>query len=311
MMHKTRNKRKLFLLAVLTIVTVAVFWWIQPENRIDIDQQVFQVEDLSRISRVDLESDSASVSLSYDGGRWRVNDSLSADANMIRVLFATLQQARPKRRASNARQDSIYASLEENGVTVSLYENDQLIKQFVAGGNAAKTVAYFADPRSGEVYVMTIPGYRVYVSGILELPANGWRDKFVFNFNWRNFKSLQVRFPETPNENFTVSMQKDFFGIEGMADADTSRLNTYLDEISLLAVDEYVSEPALSDSLTGIRPELDVIVTDIGNRTYRLRLFETRNSRRVFGVVQAAQVAIFNQRKIQPLIKPKSFFRKK
>jgi hypothetical protein len=69
MMHKTRNKRKLFLLAVLTIVTVAVFWWIQPENRIDIDQQVFQVEDLSRISRVDLESDSASVSLSYDGGR--------------------------------------------------------------------------------------------------------------------------------------------------------------------------------------------------------------------------------------------------
>ena len=290
---------------------LAVFWWIQPENRLDIDQDVFRVPDLSRISRVDLKSDSASVSLTYDGGFWRVNDSLSADANMIRVLFATLQQATPKRTVSGTTRDSILTSLEENGVMVSLYEEDQLRKQFLAGGNPAKTVAYFADAQSREVYVMTIPGYRVYVSGILELGANGWRDKFVFNFNWRNFKNLAVRFPGRPAENFTVSMQKDFFGIEGMAEADTSRLNTFLDDISLLTVDEYVPEPVLRDSLQRVRPEVDITVTDIGNRTYRLRIFDADDSGRVFAVIQDAQVGVFDRRKIQPLIKPKSFFRKK
>ena len=67
-MQKKRNKRKFILLAVLTTVTVVVFWWIQPENRLDINQELFQVEDLSTITRVDLSSDSASISLTYDGG---------------------------------------------------------------------------------------------------------------------------------------------------------------------------------------------------------------------------------------------------
>ena len=310
-MQKKRNKIRLILLAVLTALTLLVFWWIQPENRLDIDPEIFQVEDLSTISRVDLASDSSSVSLRYDGGRWRVNDSLTADGNMIRVLFATLQQARPKRGVAKATQDSIFHQLQENGVKVSLYQDDELIKQFLAGGNPAKTIAYFADPESKEIYVMAIPGYRVYVSGILELGPHGWRDKFVFNFNWRNFKSLAVAFPERPSENFTVSMQRDFFGIEGMAEADTAKLNAFLDDVSLLTVDEYIPEPALADSLKRVQSGLDLVATDIGNRTYRLRLFDASQSRRVFGLIQGAQPALFDPKKIQPLMKPRSFFRKK
>lgn len=310
-MQKNRNKRKFILLAVLTTVTVLVFWWIQPENRLDINQELFQVEDLSTITRVDLSSDSASISLTYDGGRWLVNDSLNADGNMIRVLFATLQQALPKRGVAASRRDSIFSALEQTGVNVSLYEGDQLRKQFIAGGNPEKTLAYFGDPESREVYVMTIPGYRVYVSGVLELGAEGWRDKFVFNFNWRNFKSLQVRFPETPSESFTVSMQNDFFGIEGMADADTAKLNKFLDDLSLLTVDEYLPEPVLTDSLRNASSKLDLVVADIGNRTYRLRLFYVDDSGGVLGLLQDVQAAFFYRRKIEPLIKRKSFFRKK
>lgn len=310
-MRKKKNKIRLILLAVLTALTLLVFWWIQPENRLDIDPGIFQVEDLSTISRVDLASDSASLSLGYDGARWTVNDSLEADGNMVRVLFATLQQARPKRGVTKATRDSIFRELEENGVKVSLYQEDQLRKKFLAGGNPAKTVAYFADPESKEVYVMAIPGYRVYVSGILELGPDGWRDKFVFNFNWRNFKSMAVTFPERPSENFTVSMQRDFFGIEGMAEADTAKLNAFLDDVSLLTVDEYISEPALMDSLTRMQPIVDLVVTDIGNRTYRLRLFEANHSGPLFGIIQGTQPALFDPKKVRSLMKPKSFFRKK
>ena len=310
-MQKKRNKIRLILLAALTALTLLAFWWIQPENRLDIDPGTFRVEDLSTISRVDLTSHSASVSLSYDGGRWRVNDSLNADGNMIRVLFATLQQAQPKRGVAKATQDSIFQELQENGVKVSLYQDDQLRKQFLAGGNPAKTIAYFADPESKEAYVMAIPGYRVYVSGILELGVDGWRDKFVFNFNWRNFKSLSVRFPGRAEENFTVSLQRDFFGIQGMAEADTAKLNAFLDDVSLLTVDEYISKPGLIDSLKGVEPRFDLLVTDIGNRNYRLRLFEADQSGRVPGLIQNMQPAVFARRKIQPLMKPRSFFRKK
>lgn len=298
-------------MVVLTALTLLVFWWLQPENRIDLPQDIFQVSDLGEISQVELKSPSGTVSLAYDGGRWLVNDSLNADPDMIRVLFATLQQAVPKRGVPRASRDSVFKQIVEGGVKVTLYEGDESRKQFFAGGNPAKTQSYFADPGSQQVYAMTIPGYRVYVSGILELDANGWRDKFVFNFNWRNFKRLEVRFPDTPEEAFNVSMQKEFFGIEGMSRADTAKLNTFLDELSLLTVDRYLSDRKLADSLNQVKPEVGFQITDIGNRIYRLRLYGQVNRGEVLGLIQRDQVAVFDPRKIQGLLRRKSFFRPK
>lgn len=310
-MQKRRNKRQLILLVVLTMLTVVTFWWIQPENRIDVDTNVFHVDDLSAISRVTLVSDSAEVSLAFDGARWKLNDTLVADADLISVLFATLQQATPKRAVAHTLQDSIFQELQASGVTVSLFQGQQIAKQFVAGGNASKTQAYFADPNTRQVYVMTIPGYRVYVSGIFELNSYGWRDKFVFNFNWRNFKRLEAVWPQRPSEGFVVSMQKNFFGIEGMADADTARLNTFLDNVSLLTVDEYLPKPGLIDSLRHSDALMILRVSDVGNRTYDLRLYDSGDSRRVLGLLQNSQGVVFDRRKIQQILRPRSFFRKK
>ena len=168
-MQERRNKRQFVLLVVLVVVTLLVFWWVQPENRIRVDQNAFQVEDLKSISKVELVSDEGSVTLLFNGTRWEVNGQSDADGNMINVLFATLQQARPRRMVARANRDSVYHQLETSGVKVLLYDAGELRKAFLAGGNASKTQAFFGDPSSKDVYVMSIPGYRVYVSGIFEL----------------------------------------------------------------------------------------------------------------------------------------------
>jgi hypothetical protein len=294
---------------VLIITTLVVFWWLQPENRLDIDREIFHVQELRAVSKLELKSETEKVTLAFDNGRWRVNDRYDADANMISVLFATLQQAVPKRAVAGTLQDSVFRHLIRSGVKVSLYSGDELRKEFYAGGNEKKTQAFFGDPVSREAYVMTIPGYRVYVSGIFELAAEGWRDKFVFGFNWRNFKSLDVQFPGRPSENFNVSMSGDLFGVKGLA-TDTAKLNTFLDNLSLLTVDEYPREPGLRDSLQKTQPRIEFIVTDIGNRTYRLRLYHSE-SKSVPGLIQDSDMALFDAGKIQPLLKPKSFFVKK
>lgn len=310
-MQESRNKKRLTLLTTLTVLTVVLFWWLQPENTLKVEEDIFRVRDLNAISKVELATDTGEIVLAFNGARWRVNQKYDADGNMIRVLFATLQQAKPKRPIAKLRKDSIYDHLVERGVRVSLFEGEEMSKVFIAGGNSGKTQAFFADPESGEVYVMTIPGYRVYVSGIFELPENAWKDKLVFGFNWRNFKSLEVDFPQDPSGNFRVSMVRDHFGIEGLAETDTARLNTFLDDVSLLYADEYLSEPRLMDSLTRIKPRLHLTIADIGDRTYELRLFDSRDSDAFSGIIGKDQLAIFDRNKIQALLKPKSFFRKK
>ncbi len=310
-MQETKNKYLFILLVCLTITTAVVFWLIRPQTRLDVDQQLFQLSDFKMINKIELESDSGVVTLAFDGTRWRVNDRFDADENMIKVLFATLQQARPKRAVGKDSQDSIYRRVKEAGIKVSLFEGGELRKQFLAGGNRAKTQAYFGGLASEEIFVMTIPGYRVYVSGIFEMKENGWRDKYVFGFNWRNFKNLQANFPQSPSENFFIAMDKGYFGIPDISEADTARINTFLDHVSLLTVDQYLTEPVLRDSLLKVKPFMQFVVTDIGSRTYGLRLFLAGKQSLALGIIQDSQVAVFNRRKILPLLMTKSFFRKK
>ena len=309
-MQETRNKRQLILLAILVVATLLVFWWAQPENRVPVAQDVFQVPDLKSISKIELASGGNAVTLSFNGAHWMVNGS-NADGNMINVLFATLQQARPRRMVAHATRDSIYSLLEKRGVGVRLYEGDVLVKTFIAGGNRSKTQAFFADPATKDVFVMAIPGYRVYVSGIFEMNERGWWDKLVFGFNWASFKSLKAEFPGNPADNFSVERKQGQFGVEGLVQTDTARLNTYLDNVSLLTVDEYLPEPELKDSLLARTPLLHITVSDLGNRTYDLAIFDAKPAQAHSGVIQHSRVALFSHRKIQPLLKAKSFFRKK
>jgi hypothetical protein len=143
------------------------------------------------------------------------------------------------------------------------------------------------------------------------LGEGGWRDKYVFGFNWENFRSLEAIFPGRSAENFTVAMTRNFFGIQGMPEADTAKLNNFLDDVSLLTVEEYLREPELSDSLQRRQPQLEIRVTDVGNRTYRLRMFDFGPRQEIYGLIQDSQVALFHRRKFAALLKPASFFRKK
>lgn len=306
-MQEKINKRRIITLMILVVVTVVVYFGVTRERRIAVPIDIFQVENLESIGTVELRSGNATVTLSYNGAYWRVNDRYDADGDMIRVLFATLQQARPRRAVASSENDSLFHALREHGVHVSLYSDEPELT-FYAGGDPEKTQAYFADPRSGKVYVMTIPGYKVYVSGILELPEEQWRNKLVFGFNWRNFRALEAEFPDNPSENFRVAQLDHDFGVEGLVKTDTARLNTFLDDVSLLTVDTYLPEPGLRDSLQQLTPKWELRVIDIASRNYRLRVYRGDGNGVVFGLIGDDQPAVFSPAKVRRLERPRSFF---
>src|SRR6478735_3423878 len=163
-MQRKRNIQLLFALAYLIATTVLLLFFFNRKDEV-IDKNIFRVQDLKQIDKIVLTKDEQVIELKFDGARWKVNNQL-ADRNMIDVLFATLQQAEPKRSVTESLQDSIGTLLKNDGVKVSLFGADELQKEFLAGGNATKTQAYFKDLTKGESYLVVIPGYRVYASGI-------------------------------------------------------------------------------------------------------------------------------------------------
>ncbi|MDH4297753.1 MAG: DUF4340 domain-containing protein [Cyclobacteriaceae bacterium] len=310
-MLEKKNKRLFILFLALLSATFTAYWLGRSEEHFSVNKMIFKDFDLNSINEISLESNKGSVVLKYNGSRWRVNDQYPADPAMIDVLFATLQQTEPKRPLAASMQDSVAASLRRNGVKVSMFSSDEVQKTFIAGGNESKNQAFFLDSDGGEIYIVTIPGYRVYVSGIFELAETGWRDKFVFGFNWRNFQSLEVSFPRKPSDDFAVAMDNNYFSVQGLTQVDTTKLNDFLDDVSLLTVEDYLEPNELLDSLAKVGPYVTILVKDIAQKEYSLQLYPPiDNSSRFMGLINGSQWAIFQQGRVAKLVRTRTFFEK-
>jgi hypothetical protein len=301
-----RNRNLLISLLVLSVATLGYYWYSQ-RDRSGVNKALFQVDRLDEVDQVVLTRGSDEVVLKFDGTRWLVNDAI-ADRNLVDVLFATLQQAQPVRPLAQALQDSVKQHLQAEAVHVQVLAGEEVLKTFVAGGNVRKTQAYFFQPNE-DVYLMAIPGYRVYVSGIFELDKNGWKDKHAFQINWRNFQSLSASFPQSPADNFNVSFKDGFFRVEELPETDTTRLNDYLDAVSFLTVDSYSSNKAILDSLGSASPALTISLRDVANRSFVVSLYpDPDEPSKILGIIDSTQLAWFDRRLLEGVLRTRGHF---
>ena len=168
-----------------------------------------------------------------------VNDAYAADPEKIKILFAAVNRAVPKRRFREL-SDSIASSFQKEGVTVKFFEGTKLIRSFQAAGNQSKHETYFRDVDAPEFFQMTIPGYRTYLFTLFDTTPEIWRELRIFDFNWRNFSGMEVLFSARPDENFEVALEDGFFVVKDLKATDTTRLNSYLDAVSLLKADSFI-----------------------------------------------------------------------
>ncbi len=287
-----------------------IFFLNHKEAKTEIDQGIFKISQFEKIDQVILVSPMGKINLKYDGSRWRVNEKWDADPKMITLLFATLQQAAPKRPVASSMKDSVNQQLSMHGIQISLIENGNTKMNFLAGGNAIKTETWFQKEGDLQPYVMNIPGYRVYVAGVLELDENGWRSKRIFDFTWRNFKSLSSRYLKEPKQSFEIILKDRYFGIKDLAAVDTTRINDYLDAVSLLFASKFVSagQPKM-DSLVATEPAVRIEIKDIASRVYILELFTPRKGdNEVYGRLADGQIVALEKSKIAEIVRRRDYF---
>ncbi len=309
-----QKRNNIFLLSSLIIMTaflLGIILFRNSDTTIAVDKNLFKVADQTKIDRVILKKNNEQVELKFNGSKWMVNDSFEADRKLIQVFFATLLQAEPRRPVAQRLRDSIHQQITHTGVEVKLFEGETLMKDFMVGGNYKNSETYYQLMGAYDPYLVTIPGYRVYVAAIFELTSNEWRDKWIFNFNWQNFKRLTASFSTNEKENFAISFQDKFFGLEGKPAADTTKLNDYLDAVSLVQAVRYVpaGESAVYDSVLNTRPYYSIEVTDIANRTYHLDLYQPlKQDPAVLGKLGDGQALLISREDLLRLDRKKSHF---
>ncbi len=311
MLHSSNmrsNVGKLILFFGLLAALAGVYFLQRSNESPEIDVALFRVADPAEIDRVAFQpSGKPEIDLKFDGRRWKVDGKYDADNGLIDVLFAALAQATPRRPVSESLKDSLNRRLKRDGVMVRLYKGDDVKKEFLVGGLRGDT--YFRD-QEGQSFLMTIPGYRVYLADIFAIDAFGWRDKRVFDLAWRNFRTVSVQFPQDPSSNVMIRRPNLNLTVEleGVADPDTSRVNAYLDDLQSLTCDRIVSDKAPFDSLVKTKPTVTIAVADIAERTYKLELFPVGpGDNQVLGRTEN-DLMLFDKRKLFRIVKKRTYF---
>ncbi|MBS1487071.1 MAG: DUF4340 domain-containing protein [Bacteroidetes bacterium] len=271
-MQKKRNIQLIALLAVLILLTGIVYLFTGQNSRPSVDKQIFQIPNLDKIDRVELQSASGKTELKFDGAKWLANG-FEADSRMVTVLFATLKQAEAKRKVATHQQDSLQKEMTHSGVRVSCFQGQALVKEFLSLGDPNRNETYFSQ-NGGTPYLMVIPGYRVSIASIFSLPTNDWRDKRVFSFNWQNIKSLEVNFPTDPSQGFKAIFKNGIFGIDGIK-TDTTKLDVFMDVLFQLRAEKIVTtQKSVYDSLTQLPFTEKITIADLGDNTYTLQILQ-------------------------------------
>lgn len=272
-MQKRKNIRLLLSLVAMIILIVVFFALINSKNSSSADKAIFQITNLDKVDHITLQSSKEKIELKFNGSKWLVNDTHEADRQMITVLFAALKQVEAKRKVATSIQDSVKNEISQNGIKVSCYEGEALTKEFWSDGNQQKSETYF-QLSDGIPYLVTIPGYRVYVASVFEVPTNDWRDKRVFNFNWQNIKSLNVNFPAESKQSFKASFMGRFFSVEGIS-TDTTKLDKFMDALFQLRAEKILDSAEVTNYKIALTqtPLMNIQIHDIANRTYELKIF--------------------------------------
>ncbi len=299
-MHAGRIK--ILTITLMLLVAASVFYLIFSASDEVRPGPVFTLNDIP--DSVFLYQRDDTVRLIKSSAGWKVNGK-PADTDRITLLIATLQQSVVRRKVARNQSDSVNRVLDSTGARVEVFAEGRRLLSFQVTGNERSLKTFVR--RNDEIPLeVTIPGYRVYAGAVFLLPETEWLDRRIFNFNWRNFKSLTAEFPGSPADDFEVGFNGRFFSVNDLP-TDTARLNTYLDEISLLEADGFFAEEKLPDSLTNAVPISRISVHTVSGDSLSLTVY--RAGARMLGVSNHLPLSVFSGGKVQLLTRRRNWFK--
>lgn len=232
---------------------------------LEVDEKLFAVEDTASIQRIELQQPGGEMQvLKRQPQGWQLNNTYRADPQLVALLRSVLHNVEVKRPVASNQQQEVERYLLENGSQVRIYGIDGLLQEFYAGGNEQEQISYFM--KKGTAYVMELPGYANYISGIFFLNEGNLRNRTLFASNYLNLQEIRVEYPQA-EQDVRIEYDGKRLQVEGVPQPDSTQLLGFLSLFENLQAVGYVNPreyPEL-DSLMQQNPIAEITVTDLLN----------------------------------------------
>lgn len=235
-------------------------------------------------------------------GFWTLNDSLKARKEGVELLLNTMQRLAVKAPVSKSSYNTIIKRLASASTKVEIYQIVPRINIFniiELFPHEKKTMVYYVGPAtpdnmgtfmlkegSDTPFVVYIPGFKGYVSARYTAYVSDWRDHTIFAKKPDQIRSIQVEFPQQPDESFRIDKYsdqdvklsqlvtgKEFDGF------DTTRMidfiNAYRNIRFEVSYEDITSE--FQDSITSQPPVNIIQLTDTNGNTTKITTYRRAN----------------------------------
>jgi hypothetical protein len=241
-MTKSQSNTNIVLLSVwivLVLLTILAYSY-NPYERIStsFEKNLFAIENANQsISRIELNGKDFMNTLENSENAWTVNEEYLLDGSMQKVFFKLLEQVSIQRRITGENSDIIKQNVLDSGVQVHIYGDEGLVNSYKVGGDFQSMRSYFV--KEEKVYLMQLPGYQSYVSGIFEVPENDWRDRVIFDGIWQDMVSLKINRPN--DEEIEFLYDDRLLRIQNQQ-ADTVEVMNFVERFNYFFVDQFLPE---------------------------------------------------------------------
>ena len=260
-----KNWVLLIILLVLSAVFAVLIRQDAADSSLEVEEGLFAVTDTAAVQRIELLQPGGTTQvLEQQNGTWMLNGRYRADEQLMRVLLSVLERVEVKRPVARTQQEEVQAELRQEGVRVQVYGAEGLLEEFIAGGEEEEMLSVFM--QNDQAYVVELPGYVNYISGIFGLTENNLRNRTLFTSNYLNLQEVLINYPgET--EDVVVRFDGETLEVGGTGVPDSAQLLNFLSLFENLQATGFVDvqEYPELDSLLQEAPVAKVVVKDLIN----------------------------------------------
>jgi hypothetical protein len=271
------RKNKILTIVFLALVVANLIFWLSPSlltnQSIEANMQ-FAVADTASITHITLTKNDTTIILSEDNGRWMVDDRWPIEKSWEINLKAILLRQQVRRTLGES-EVAILKDEVPNWVEVKVYNGEELMQSFNAGGNATRTQPLVE--AGGEIYATFVPGYDSYLTSIYELGPYEWRDRTLYRGTEGSLRTFEVMaIKDELTNSFSIAYENGAFRSRENSELGEEEIMSFMRNLNGLYADVWVpynQNKTIKQYLT--MPMAELILNDLSEeKSIQLKFYD-------------------------------------
>lgn len=308
------KKNLLYLLGVLLLALAAWYTVKQSQRKSTLSKLDFNfgVPDTASITKIIITPlPGQKMVLERKDGYWSMNERHRVLPILMELLLSTIRNVEMQRPVEGNEATQVYSDVKKRHRKVEIFVAGEPYKTYLVADDAPGYKGTYFLFEGGAPYVCHLRGFDGFLTPRYNVTELEWRDKLLFSSSPRTFQSIQVEFPEKPQDSYTIAFNGKELTWNAQERLDTAKAIPYINQLHHVYLERFLKMDARSaDSLLKLNPDFKVAVKDLDkSKSHLLHMYEVNDPDRVLAYMPESSEWITIQRNfVAPLVRRKNEF---